>query len=126
MEPTTGSSSACACDRTRQWSIAGRPELDAGPHDTASRNKPARPLLVDYKTLGHRFRDAYIAGVRSLIQRGQLKMESPEAMDRLLTELALIDWAAFIQPPPRDECRPEHIVRYLARYMTGGPISDSD
>lgn len=87
-------------------------------------NKPARPLLVDYKTLGHRFRDAYISGVRRLIKSDQLKMESPEAVEQLLQELSAIDWAAFIQPPPRDECRPEHIVRYLARYMTGGPISD--
>jgi hypothetical protein len=87
-------------------------------------NKPSRPILVDYKTLGHRFRDAYIAGVRRLIKSGKLKMESPEAIDQLLQDLALIDWAAYIQPPPRDESQPEQIVRYLARYMTGGPISD--
>ncbi len=87
-------------------------------------NKPSRPLLVDYKSLGHRFRDAYIAGVKRLIKSGKLKMESREATEKLLEELSTIDWAAFIQPPPRNECKPEHIVRYLARYMTGGPISD--
>ncbi len=74
--------------------------------------------------MGHRFRDAYIAGVKRLIKSGKLKMESREATEKLLEELSTIDWAAFIQPPPRNECKPEHIVRYLARYMTGGPISD--
>lgn len=87
-------------------------------------NRPSRPLLVDYKSLGHRFRDAYIAGVKRLIKSGKLKMQSREETEELLEQLAAIDWAAYIQPPPRDESRPEHIVRYLARYMTGGPISD--
>ncbi len=87
-------------------------------------DKPSRPLLVDYKSLGHRFRDAYIAGVKRLIKSGKLKIESREATEKLLEELSTIDWATFIQPPPRNECKPEHIVRYLARYMTGGPISD--
>ncbi len=73
---------------------------------------------MDYKSLGHRFRDAYIAGVKRLIKSGKLKMESREATEKLLEELSTIDWAAFIQPPPRNECKPEHIVRYLARYMT--------
>jgi len=40
------------------------------------------------------------------------------------TEVATIDWAVYIQPPPKESSRAEHVVRYLARYMTGGPISD--
>ncbi len=51
--------------------------------------------------------------------------ESREATEKLLEELSTIDWAAFIQPPPRNECKPEHIVRYLARYMTGADLGQT-
>jgi hypothetical protein len=30
----------------------------------------------------------------------------------------------FIEAPPKPDARPEHVLKYLARYMTGGPISD--
>ncbi len=29
-----------------------------------------------------------------------------------------------IEPPPRDDSLPEHVLEYVARYLTGGPISD--
>ena len=31
---------------------------------------------------------------------------------------------ASIEPPPSDNALPEHVVKSLARYLTGGPISD--
>jgi hypothetical protein len=30
----------------------------------------------------------------------------------------------FIEPPPTKDANPEHVLKYLARYLTGGPISD--
>jgi hypothetical protein len=30
----------------------------------------------------------------------------------------------FIQPPPQETSDPADVLKYLARYMTGGPISD--
>ena len=30
----------------------------------------------------------------------------------------------FVQPPPKNDSDPSHVLPYLARYMTGGPISD--
>jgi hypothetical protein len=31
---------------------------------------------------------------------------------------------AYIEPPPNENCPPELVAKYLARYLTGGPISD--
>lgn len=33
-------------------------------------------------------------------------------------------WVAYIEPPPHEDCPPELVAKYLARYLTGGPISD--
>ena len=33
-------------------------------------------------------------------------------------------WVSHIQPPPKG-CDTEHVLKYLARYLTGGPISDA-
>ena len=30
----------------------------------------------------------------------------------------------FIQPPPTEQANPTQVLKYLARYLTGGPISD--
>ncbi len=43
----------------------------------------------------------------------------------LCNELAEVDWVSFIQPPPTKTSTAEQVVRYLTRYLTGGPISDS-
>ena len=36
-----------------------------------------------------------------------------------------MDWVSFIQPPPTETSSAAQVVRYLTRYLTGGPISDS-
>ena len=33
-------------------------------------------------------------------------------------------WVTYIEPPPPESSQPSDIVKYLARYLTGGPISD--
>jgi len=35
-----------------------------------------------------------------------------------------VTWVAYIEPPPNENCPPEVVAKYLARYLTGGPISD--
>lgn len=45
-------------------------------------------------------------------------------MADLIDDLREIDWNVFIEGPPKPGCPPEHMLRYLTRYMTGGPISD--
>lgn len=39
-------------------------------------------------------------------------------------QLAAQAWVSYIQPPPARSSTAEQVVRYLSRYLTGGPISD--
>ena len=86
--------------------------------------KPARPFLVDNKELGRRFRDHYVRGVRRLIKAGVLQVEDLVEVNQILSDVAARDWVVYIQPPPQASSDPADVVKYLARYMTGGPISD--
>ena len=93
-------------------------------HTIGSARKPSIPFLVDNKLLGWRFRDAFLQGLRRLWQQGNLKLRADQDLEATLSPLEERDWVVFIQPPPRKDSRPEHVVKYLARCMTGGPISD--
>ncbi len=42
----------------------------------------------------------------------------------ILDEVQASEWVVYIQPPPKDASDPADVLKYLARYMTGGPISD--
>ncbi len=83
-----------------------------------------RPFLVDHERLGHRFRDHYLSGLMSLLERGKLRTQDITTTQQLILTLSEIDWAVYVQPPPRNSSRTAEIVRYLAQYMHGGPISD--
>jgi len=80
--------------------------------------------LVDNTELGRRFRDSYLRGVRRLIQAGMLEIDDPAELITILAEVQACDWVVYIQPPPKDTSDPADVLKYLARYMTGGPISD--
>lgn len=90
----------------------------------ATRKKPAKPFLVDNTELGRRFRDSYLRGVRRLIKTGRLKIDDLASLNAILADVATCDWVVYIQPPPQDTSDPADVLKYLARYMTGGPISD--
>jgi len=90
----------------------------------ATRSRPAKPFLVDNRRLGHRFRDAFLAGLDRLRQTGKLRLRETDDVQSLVQQLADRDWVVFIEPPPNASCSPEQVLKYLARYMTGGPISD--
>ena len=90
----------------------------------ASRKKPATPFLVDNKELGRRFRDSYVRGVRRLMKAGVLEIEDPAELTTILEDVQACDWVVYIQPPPKETSDPADVLKYLARYMTGGPISD--
>jgi hypothetical protein len=90
-----------------------------------------KPYLVDNELLGQRFRDTFIAACKRLHAKGELKLsgewshlQDSEAFDAWLDSLAPDGWVVFIEAPPKPDARPEHVLKYLARYMTGGPISD--
>ena len=51
-------------------------------------------------------------------------LQDPAAFRDWLQPLSDCDWVVFIEPPPTEDANPEHVLKYLARYLTGGPISD--
>ncbi len=63
-----------------------------------------------------------------MYKNGKLKLggkfahlQDTEAWDVFCKGLSEMEWVSFIQPPPTKSCSAEHVVHYLARYLTGGP-----
>ncbi len=89
--------------------------------------------LCDSEELKSKFRENFLAlaGLRRLHAGGKLKLngdweflQDEVAFDDRLKPLESITWVAYIEPPPFENCPPEQMAKYLARYLTGGPISD--
>lgn len=90
-----------------------------------------QPYLTDNIELGHDFREQFLAGLKRLVSSGKLKLEGPwarlkdpRALQAWLDALTATDWNVFIEGPPHGHSRPRHVIGYLARYLTGGPIAD--
>lgn len=90
-----------------------------------------RPFLVDYQLLSERFRDQFVAGLKRLHRAGELKLDGEwshlqdrSAFAAWLKTFSGRAWVVYIEPPPTEHARPEQVLKYLARYLTGGPISD--
>ena len=95
------------------------------PHE-----RPDRDWLVDADNLRHEFRQRFLSGLRRLHAKGKLKLEGDwshlkdaATFETFLAPLEAKSWVTYIEPPP-ETSRPEDVVKYLARYLTGGPISD--
>jgi len=87
--------------------------------------------LCDSEELKFEFRTNFIAGLKRLHKNGKLKLkgewsflQSKAAFDAWLKPMEEQTWVAYIEPPPNENCPPELVAKYLARYLTGGPISD--
>ena len=80
--------------------------------------------MVDNKRLGWRFRDKFVAGLKRLVKNGKLEVLDMGEFEKILTNLSDRDWVVYIEGPPSEKSSPEHVLKYLARYLTGGPISD--
>ena len=90
------------------------------------------PFLVDIKQLGRTFRDRFVRGLGMLLRKGSLQL--PDEWSQLhdsrvrrawLKALRQSDWNVFISGPPTGSSNPEQVLKYMTRYMTGGPISDA-
>lgn len=99
---------------------------------TAPDGRPKGWYLVDALTLRRTFREHFIRGLRRLFVEAALKLEGEFAhllivdeQEALLAELEKVEWVSYIEPPPHEGCRAELVLKYLARYLTGGPISDA-
>lgn len=87
--------------------------------------------LVNADDLRQRFRQTFLIGLRRLHQQGALKLEGEwsllrdgAAFEAWLQPLEQISWVTYIEPPPSQGANAEQVLKYLARYLTGGPISD--
>ena len=112
----------------------GGPSLD-GQQWVRSRHRyhqrRDKPYLVDNRLLSQRFRDQFLTGLTRLHRDGQLKLQGPWSPLREPTAFAAwlqtfrdSAWVVYIEPPPTAQANPEPVLKYLARYLTGGPISD--
>jgi hypothetical protein len=117
----------------------GGPALDGsgwrwsrrGSLDEAIESGPIGRYLVDADDLRAAYREQFLRGLDRLWKRGELKLEGEFAHLRdeaawrtWLDALRSIHWVSYIEPPPSEHCQPQHVMKYLARYLTGGPISD--
>ena len=107
-----------------RWVRCGRAQRPDGGDAAAN-------YLVDADRLREAWRQAFLKGLDRLYSQGELKLRGSFEVYRdrrrwqaWLGELAGINWVSFIQPPPCQSTEPEQLVRYLSRYLTGGPISD--
>ncbi len=81
--------------------------------------------------LGQWFRKFFIRGIVRLYRRGELKLVGMKCLlfgDKVLRawldRIAPNGYGVFVEPPPSVDARPENILNYIGRYVTGGPISD--
>jgi len=112
----------------------GGPSLDGkswnrSRHPTHKNRR--KPYLVDNVLLGRRFRKKFIDGFRRLVRSGKLRLEEewaellePDRLEGWLSKVIGSDWNVFVEGPPHGKSNPDHVLKYLARYMSGGPISD--
>ena len=95
--------------------IRDRPELSQG----------------DQVELGHSFRRAIIRRIKRLQKHGKLTfggshqhLNDPAALTQYINSIAVGDYRVFVQHAPNASSDPATVVKYLARYVSGGPISD--
>jgi hypothetical protein len=112
----------------------GGPTLD-GSHWKPTRHprhrRRQRPYLCNHEELGRLFRRHFLAQLNRLHRQGLLTLKKEwasykesHAFAAYLDKIAPDGWVVFIEPPPIQNASPENVLKYLARYMTGGPISD--
>lgn len=108
------------------WKKAQAPQRDYLPNFGRQRK-----YLVDAINLRTSYRKFAINHLQRLRRDGELRfggsleyLRDDDAWDALVEQLESVEWVSHIEPPQGDHSRPEHVVRYLTRYLTGGPISD--
>ncbi len=87
--------------------------------------------LVDADNLRSAYREVFLKGLEQLHAKGELKLEGEfahlnqgEEWQAFLESLRSVTWVSYIEPPPSDDVDGRTVLKYLARYLTGGPISD--
>jgi len=97
-------------------------------------NVKQNPALAAGKQeeLGRTFRNTLCRRLRRLFAKDRLQLTgqfthlADHAMfTQWLAQLAPRGFRVFVQPPPTNSSDPTVILKYLARYVSGGPISNS-
>jgi hypothetical protein len=96
-----------------------------------------KPYLVDNRLLGEKFQQHFVAGLKRLHRKGEIAFEPPlligeekgvilgrQSFDEWLDGEAAPSWNVFIEGPPKNSS-PQQMLKYLTRYLTGGPMADS-
>ena len=101
------------------------------PAEPPPHERPDRLWLCDADNLRRKFRERFLAGLRRLHRRGELQLDGDrehlrdeDAFNAFLAPLEQKSWVTYIEAPPNAASQPADVVKYLARYLTGGPISD--
>ena len=119
---------------TRWFPVAGQRLMAAGSpmHSAAKTHQQRGRYLVDAGSLRAAYRQAFLKGLGRLHKREELKLsgdfqslKDPAVWQAFMSELEQVTWVSFIQPPPQQGQPAKHVLKYLARYLSGGPISDS-
>ncbi len=87
--------------------------------------------LVDADQLRAAYREIFLKGLDRLHRQDALKLDGEfeplrgeQQWAELMAELGATNWVSYIQPPPQAGESAEQVLKYLARYLGGGPISD--
>jgi len=107
------------------------PSLDGTDWQVAGHPQRKKPWLVDVQVLSATFQKYFLRGLKSLVRRGKLKLEGEWSwlkddarLEQWCELLEQTDWNTYIEGPPHGQSKPAHVLKYLTRYLTGGPISD--
>lgn len=105
------------------WVTAEAPPIEGDDNE--------RAYLVDAIHLRRSFRKFAVAHLKRLRKTGKLsyggsleRLRCDAEWEAMIDHIGRQEWVSYIEPPPTETSRAEHIVRYLTRYLTGGPISD--
>ena len=81
--------------------------------------------------LREKFRSSFTLRLDRARARGILKLtgrfeylRDDDNWSAFKKQLASKNWVAHIQPPPTSQSLAHHVINYLTRYVTGGPISN--
>jgi hypothetical protein len=79
-------------------------------------------FLFPVKKLSRDFRKAFCAAIKRLHKKGKLKWDEAargESIEGMIGEALSRNWEVYIEPPPDkgDNCSPETLAEYLARYF---------
>ena len=92
-------------------------------------------LAETNRQLGQRFRALLIRGLVKCLTASRRRtaihlpgtlavLAAPGALKTWLATVAPDGFRVFLQPPPTVRADPQQLLKYLARYLSGGPISD--